>query len=70
MFGKILNYGVKILIILIGIVLLSGFFKPDNLMVDSSVFRVMGVVFILYGIYRIIVYRNALRRYKHTERDD
>ncbi len=67
MFGKILNYGVKVLIVVIGIILLSGFFKPENVMVDDSVFRVMGAIFILYGIYRIIVYRNALRRYRHTE---
>lgn len=63
MIGKILNYTIKIAIIIIGILLLSGYFIPENASVDAYVFQVLGVVFILFGIYRLVSYRSALKRY-------
>lgn len=68
MISKILNYGIRILIILLGISFLSGIFNPLPDGYDKSVLRVFGVVFILFGIYRIVSYRSATSRYLRTRR--
>lgn len=65
----IINYIVKILTVLIGIMLLTGIFLPDRV-ANQSMLKVMGVILIIWGIYRIIVYRIQLRRYRFDEKDD
>ena len=57
----IINYIVRVAIIIIGIVFISGVFLPPNS--DTTMFRVMGGVFVLFGIYRIVVYRMKYREY-------
>lgn len=70
MTGKILNYSIRILVIVIGLALLSGIIKPESMMVEDYVFRVMGIVIVLFGIYRLISYRNALKRYNFSNKSD
>ncbi len=64
----IINYAVKLLIIAIGILLLGGWLynSPENRILT----QVMGVVFILWGTYRIIIYRLNLKRYKEFEDEE
>jgi len=56
----ILNYTLKILIIITGIIFLSGVIVPQN--GDTTLYRVMGGVFILFGIYRIVIYRKKMKQ--------
>ena len=65
----IVNYLVKILTIIIGIVLLTGLFMPDKLAAEPMM-KVLGAVLIVWGVYRTVVYRIQLRRYKSYENDD
>lgn len=48
--------------LIVGIVLVTGVLFPNS--PDRFMTQVMGAVFILWGIYRIIIYRNNLKRYK------
>jgi Ca2+/H+ antiporter len=66
----IINYIVKIGIIIIGILLICGIGSTvEN---DTTHFKVMGVVFVLFGIYRIILYRMKTKQYDFSisEEDD
>ncbi len=63
MFFKILNYGIRILIIIIGILMLVGVIylpQPGN----NSIIKVFGVIFILFGALRIYMYYSSTKRYK------
>ena len=57
----IINYIVKIGIIIIGILLICGI--GSTVEDDTTHFKVMGVVFVLFGIYRIILYRMKTKQY-------
>ena len=66
---KIINYITRILIVIIGIVFTSGLIVPAD--GDVTRFRVMGIVFILFGIYRIAIYRMKTKQYDFkTNKDD
>ena len=65
----IINYIVKIFTIFIGFILLTGLFLPDRVAAQPMI-QVMGAILIVWGIYRTIVYRIQLRRYKSDENDD
>lgn len=65
---NIVNYAIKICIILIGILLLFGVFTPKN--GDTTFTNVMGVIFILFGIYRIILYRMKTQQYDFSPDSD
>ncbi|MFP4370148.1 MAG: hypothetical protein ACLFR2_11255 [Candidatus Kapaibacterium sp.] len=67
-FLKVLNYGIRGLIVLIGILLVSGLFKPVG--APESFVRIMGIIFILFGIYRLIIYRTQHKRYNFTDHLD
>jgi hypothetical protein len=58
---NIVNYIVRIGIIVIGIVLVSGLIAPQN--GDTTLYRVMGIIFILFGTYRIVLYRMKSKQY-------
>ena len=64
MLMNIINYVVRIAIIIIGILLLSGLITPPN--TDVTMVRVMGAVLILWGVFRLLTYRAKL---KQIERD-
>jgi hypothetical protein len=69
---KIINYGVRIGIIIIGILFLFGVIKSPN--GDNTLYTVLGIVFILFGIYRIALYRMKTKQYEflrsEAENDD
>ncbi len=61
MFLHVINYIVRISIVAIGVVLVSGvLFKGKD---NSEMFTVMGIVFILFGLYRIVIYRMKSKQY-------
>ena len=62
---RVLNYAIRGLTIVIGIILLSGGISSQYY--DESVSRVLGVVLILFGIYRIVLYHFQQQR---RDRDD
>lgn len=64
----IINYAVRVVIVILGIILLTGAFAPEN--ADLALYRVMGVVFILFGIYRIAMYHINLKRYRRENDDE
>jgi hypothetical protein len=65
----IINYFVKFLTIIIGVVLLTGiFFKPA---IDANpMLRVLGGILIAWGLYRIIIYRIQSKRYRSLDDEE
>ena len=61
MINDIINYGIRILIILIGLLFVSGILMPEDS--DPKMMRVFGVVFVLFGFYRLALYRAKKKRY-------
>jgi len=64
----IVNYLVKILTILIGLVFVTGIFLPKSMQAEPM-FKFLGAVLIAWGIYRTILYRTQLKRYKRNNED-
>lgn len=62
MFSKFINYLSRIIVIIVGIVLVTGILNPRG-SEDTSMMTVIGVVCILFGIYRIVTYHTQLKRY-------
>lgn len=68
----IVNYVVRALIVIIGIVLVSGILN-HYLSLRSDIrplMPILGVVFILWGVYRLITYHSNLRRYRDYDEVD
>ena len=65
----IINYIVKIFTIIIGLIFLTGLFLPDRLAAEPMM-KVLGIILIVWGVYRTIVYRIQLRRFRDYEKDD
>lgn len=61
MINDIINYGIRILIILLGLLSVSGILMPEDS--DPTMMRVFGVVFVLFGFYRLALYRANKKRY-------
>ena len=61
MINDIINYGIRILIILLGLVFVSGYFMPEDS--DPTMMRVFGIIFVLFGFYRLALYRAHKKRY-------
>jgi hypothetical protein len=61
MINDIINYGIRILIILLGLIFVSGYLAPEG--ADPTMMRVFGVVFVLFGIYRLLLYRANKKKY-------
>jgi hypothetical protein len=53
------------MIVILGILMLSGILLPDN--ADKSLTNVMGIVFILFGLYRLAMYHTQRKRYYHDD---
>ena len=62
MINDVINYGIRILIILLGLLFVSGYFMPEDS--DPTMMRVFGAVFVLFGFYRLALYRANKKRYK------
>lgn len=58
---RIINYAVRILIVVIGILLLSGFILSE---IEPQFRITVGIVFILFGLYRISLLYSQEKRYK------
>jgi len=59
----ITNYTVKFLTIIVGIIFLTGVFLPSNLP-NRGMMQIMGAMLIVWGSYRLIIYRNQLKKSK------
>jgi len=64
----VVNYLVKILTVFLGVVMLTGLFMPDKLS-NEPMMSVLGIILIVWGVYRIFVYRIQLRRYRNDENE-
>ena len=71
LFNKILNYSVRLLLIIVGFLLAFGILSSKNSSDDQVyVFRVMGVIVVLFGIYRIIMYHSNLKSLQENEENE
>jgi len=59
---KIINYTVRSIFIVIGIVMLTGLAELPA-QYDGAFTTIVGIVFILFGIYRIVIYKSQSKRY-------
>ncbi len=64
----IINYLIRGLIVVLGILLVSGVLSPEGM--DDTMYRVMGALFLLFGIYRIITYKAKRSRYYGGDDED
>lgn len=62
---NILNYAVRILIIVIGVVFLLDIVTIPN--TEPFVVKVMGLIFVLWGVFRIVTYRAHLKEMQEDE---
>lgn len=62
--STILNYAVRILVVLIGIIMLAGILPMPKR--DPVMLQTMGVLFILFGLYRLATFHF---RKKELERE-
>jgi hypothetical protein len=68
-FAKILNYGIRFIILIIGVLLVTGVFStadPEK----NSILRIFGVIFIIFGLLRLFMYYNSLKRYRKEDKDE
>lgn len=63
----IINYAVRGLIVIVGIILISGVLIPDS-NENKYLTQVMGAVFIIWGVYRIVLYKSQYKKY-HRNRE-
>jgi hypothetical protein len=64
----IINYGIRIAIIIIGILFLCGVVTLPN--GDDTLYNMLGGIFILFGLYRIVLYRMKTKQYQSIFNDD
>ncbi len=62
-----INYIIRALILILGVILLLGLIKIPNS--DPYIMKVMGVIFILWGIFRIITYNIKLKQNKQNDEE-
>ncbi|ROL61170.1 hypothetical protein D9V86_07145 [Bacteroidetes/Chlorobi group bacterium ChocPot_Mid] len=68
MLAHIINYSIRFLIIIIGVLLVSGLLSNPTW--DTTFLRIMGIIFILFGVYRIIIYYSQVKRYNFDSQED
>lgn len=64
-FLLILNYSIRALVAVVGVLMLAGVLFPPGM--DSALARTFGGVFTLFGIYRVVSYYTAQRRLQHDD---
>ncbi|MEI6090771.1 MAG: hypothetical protein WCR42_09995 [bacterium] len=62
MLNDIINYGVRVVIILVGILFASGVLTGSD---NNPMLRIIGIIAILFGLYRIIMYRRNKVKYNN-----
>lgn len=60
MYSDILNYGVRLVMIIVGLLMVFGFFTAPRQ--DPALMRMMGIVLILFGVYRMAMYYTKQQR--------
>ncbi len=68
MFSIVLNYIIKFAFIIIGVFLLFGIFIPEH--PSKTLTQTMGVIFILWGVYRLIAYYLLLKKRRTYESEE
>jgi len=66
--NSILNYGIRIIIIILGILIFFDYFNLSR--GDSRMIHAVGVIMILFGLYRIVSYYTATKRYKNFNKEN
>ena len=64
---RILNYSIRSLIVILGVLIVSGVILKQ---IDIQMRIVFGIVFILFGIYRLTIYYMQEKRYNLMEEED
>ncbi len=64
---RIINYSVRGFIVLLGILIATGVILEEF---DVQMRIVFGLVFILFGIYRLTMYYTQEKRYKFLDEQD
>ncbi|MDX9790805.1 MAG: hypothetical protein WC313_01535 [Candidatus Kapaibacterium sp.] len=67
MLMRIINYSVRGFIVLLGILIATGVILEEF---DVQMRIVFGLVFILFGIYRLTMYYTQEKRYKFLDEQD
>lgn len=67
-FQDIINYAVRIAIIIVGFLILFNVFAVETQ--DFITFRVIGGLMVLFGIYRIYSYYLASKKYRRFRNDE
>lgn len=68
MISDVINYGIRILIILLGLLFVIGYFMPEDS--DPTMMRVFGAIFVLFGFYRLALYRANKKRYSARKNEN
>lgn len=66
MHNKALNYIVRGMFIVVGILFLTRTINPQN--ANPIFINIIGIVFILFGIYRIVSYTSKLKKYERYDK--
>jgi len=64
----IINFAVRVIVILVGLVVLFDLLKIPNL--DTQARIIMGVVITLFGAYRLSIFYMQNKRYNFNDDDD
>lgn len=64
MINSILNYGIRLIIIILGILIFFDYFNISR--GDVRMVKAIGVIMVLFGLYRIVTYYHASKRYKRV----
>ncbi len=65
MYSNILNYSVRGAMVVFGLLMVFGVFTAPRQ--DPSLMRMMGIVMILFGVYRMAMYYTKQQQRRHDE---
>ena len=63
----IINYITRIIIIVVGILFIFGVFTPNN---KTDIPTIIGIICIIFGTYRLIIYKIKSKEYKELENEN
>lgn len=64
---RILNYGIRGIIVILGVLIISGVILGE---IDTQMRIVFGTVFVLFGVYRLTMYYTQEKRYKFMDEEE
>jgi len=68
MIVKTINYGIRAIVLLVGIMIMTGYFAPPGF--DLTYRLIFGGIVIVFGIFRIITYYSYTKRHYQDDEDD